>query len=93
MQQREELIGSHNVSYRLRAEKPERGNVHLLEDAMKNIRDLISHSFGKYVVAAILEHGSDKHKHVIANELRKDSTPPKHLYHPKENELPQRPCL
>mmetsp|Transcript_21738 Transcript_21738/g.49468 ORF Transcript_21738/g.49468 Transcript_21738/m.49468 type:complete len:449 (+) Transcript_21738:66-1412(+) len=44
----------------------------LLEDAMKNIRDLISHSFGKYVVAAILEHGSDKHKHVIANELRKD---------------------
>jgi len=41
----------------------------LLRHAMKKPGELINHTFGNYVAAAILEHGSEEQKHHIAEEL------------------------
>eukprot|EP00403_Amphidinium_massartii_P048792 CAMPEP_0178459664 /NCGR_PEP_ID=MMETSP0689_2-20121128/48257_1 /TAXON_ID=160604 /ORGANISM="Amphidinium massartii, Strain CS-259" /LENGTH=500 /DNA_ID=CAMNT_0020086169 /DNA_START=102 /DNA_END=1604 /DNA_ORIENTATION=+ len=45
----------------------------LLDELMKDIAELTTHSFGHHVVHSILEHGPEKLRHAIAMELAADA--------------------
>ena len=43
---------------------------------MEEISSLLQHSFGRFVVQAVLEHGSASHRHIIADRLAMDLVAP-----------------
>ncbi|CAE7302602.1 pum [Symbiodinium sp. CCMP2456] len=45
---------------------------HLVDELLADVSDLCCHSFAHHVIQSILEHGEERHKHVIAQTLVAD---------------------